>query len=59
MKKNFLENLSLYDSATKAADALPHSISACQTHATFSTQYVDVYVPQAPSAKQVDLARMP
>ena len=46
---------------------LLHDVAACveragQRHATFSTfstQHVDVYVPQAPGAKQVDLARMP
>ena len=35
------------------------SINYGQTNATFSTHHVDVYVPHAPGAQQVDLARMP
>ena len=33
--------------------------NADQTHATFSKPHVNVSVPQAPGARQVDLARMP
>ena len=47
--------------------ALLHDVASClegagQTHATFSTfstQHVDVHVPQSPGAQQVDLTRMP
>ena len=45
----------LYDVATCVA-------RGGQTHATFSsfsTQHVNVHVPQAPSAQEVDLTRMP
>ena len=43
---------------------LMHDVATCveragQSNATFSTQHVDVYVPQAPGTQQVDLARMP
>ena len=46
---------------------LLHDVATCverggQTHATFSsfsTQHVNVYVPQAPGGQEVDLTRMP
>ena len=53
--------------STQHLATLLHDVAACveragQRHATFSTfstQHVDIYVPQAPGAKQVDLARIP
>ena len=53
--------------STQHLATLLHDVATCvarggQTHATFSsfsTQHVNVHVPQAPGAQEVDLTRMP
>ena len=53
--------------STQQLATLLHDVATCveragQTHATFpsfSTQHVNVHVPQAPGAQEVDLTRMP
>ena len=53
--------------STQHLVTLLHDVATCverggQTHATFSsfsTQHVNVHVPQVPGAKEVDLTRMP
>ena len=45
--------------STQHLTTLLHDVATCgQQHATFSTQHVDAYVPQAPGAQPVNLARM-
>ena len=52
-------NISTQHLATLLHDVATYVERAGQTHTTFSTQHVDVYVPQPPGTQQVDLARMP
>ena len=51
-------NTSTQHLATLLHDVATFVERAGQTHATFSTQHVAVYVPRAPGTQQVDLARM-
>ena len=66
-----LETLKAWPNArsisTQHLATLLHDVATCaqrggQTHATFpsfSTQHVNVHVPQAPGEQEVDLTRMP
>ena len=51
-------NVSTQHLTTLLPDVATGVERAGQTHATFSTQHVDVYVPRAPGTQQLDLARM-
>ena len=51
-------NISTQHLTTLLHDVATSVERAGQTHATFSTQHVDAYVPQAPGAQPVNLARM-
>ena len=55
-------NISTQHLATLLPDVATCVARGVQTHTTFSsfsTQHVNVHVPQAPGAQEVDLTRMP